>query len=357
MALSLGVAFLPIRAVAEWNSDDFTVSASSEWMSASDVQLLDSDVTVRWRTFDRDVSATAGWAPIVMDYIPSAANLIGVPADLDSNRTSWQFTWREGLEDRWRWNLSAGGYEGFTDYRSLWLEEYYRQLFSGVIGYRPADVGGANASIGGTYEYLPQCGMINWSLAFQTDDASPAYEKPIGGNLIRGVSSYETWRFGLGSEHVLSPTARFKQDAAAFQTTARDWRYVYRGETVWALADEWSLRSAMEGSLEGDFHSAAASLMMERDWDARWFLGIQARVYRDNGQVIDPQIVSSSSPPLDSLQMQLTLRHEGEQIVWRFAVGPYLTEYGAIGPGNRTFDTLYRDRDWLSMQAACTWRF
>lgn len=326
-------------------------------MSASDIQLFDSDLTIRWRNLERDLSTSIGWAPIHMDYIPSSASLIGKPADLDSNRASWQFTWREALEKTWRWNLSAGGYEGFTDYRSLWLEEYYRQLFSTVPGYREADVGGANVSVAGTYEFLPQCGMINWSLAFQTDDASPAYEKPIGADLIRGVSHYETWRFGMGSEHVLNPRVRFKQDAAAFQTTSRDWRYVYRGEVAWAVADEWSVRSAMDGSLEGGFHSGSFSLMLEKDWSARWFVGLQARAYRDNGQIIDPEIVSSSSPALDSLHIQLMLRHESERLVWRFAVGPYLTRYGGLGLANRTFDTLYRDRDWLSMQAACTWRF
>lgn len=341
----------------EANAENFMTSISSEWLSASDVSLLDTDFTLRRRTLDRDISASFGWAPIEMDFIPSASNLIGTPADLDDARTSVQFTWREALEETWRWNVSAGGYDGFTDYRSLWLEEYYRQLFSGLPGYRAADVRGANASIGGTYEYLPQCGMINWNVAWQSDDVSPAYEKLIGGPLVRGVSHYETWRFGLGSEHVLSPRIRFKQDAAFYHTNDRDLRYVYRGETAWAMTDEWSLRSSMEGSLEDDFHSAAVSLMMERDWNAQWFLGFQVRAYRDNGQVIDPQLMSSSSPSLDSLQLQFTVRHEGEHLVWRLSAGPYLTRYGALGTANQNFDTLYRDRDWLSMQAACTWRF
>jgi hypothetical protein len=353
----VGVALALAGSSALLKAENFIVSTSGEWLSASDVSLLDMDWTLRRRTLERDISASIGWAPIEMDYVPSAASLIGTPADLDDARTSFQFTWREALEETWRWNFSAGGYDGFTDYRSLWLEEYYRQLFSGIPGYREADLGGMNASIGGTYEYLPQCGMINWNVAFQSDDVSPAYEKLIGGPLVRGIDHYETWRFGLGSEHVLSPKVRFKQDAALYHTTERDLRGVYRGETAWAMTDEWSLRSSMEGSLEGDFHSAAASLMVERDWNAKWFLGLQVRAYRDNGQVIDPKLVSSSSPPLDSLQLQLALRHESEHLVWRLAVGPYLTRYGAIGVANRTFDTLYSDRDWLSMQAACTWRF
>lgn len=339
------------------SAQDFMVSASGEWLSASDVSLLDTDLTFRWRTVEREISGTLGWAPIEMDYLPSAMNLIGRPAELEDTRESWQFTWREALEATWRWNVSAGGYTGFTDYRSLWLEEYYRQLFSGVKGYWPADVGGTNASFGGTYEYLPQCGMINWSVAWQGDDVSPAYEKIIGGPLVRGLSRYETWRVGLGSEHVLHPRLRFKQDAAAYQTTARDWRYVYRGETAWAMTDEWAMRAAVDGSREGGFHSGALTLLVERDWNAEWFLGFQVRAYRDNGQVIDPTLVSASSPPLDTLQLQLTLRHAGPRFIWRLAVGPYLTRYGALGAGNRTFETLYRDRDWLSLQAAGTWRF
>jgi len=338
-------------------ADGFMLSASSEFMSASDVSLLDSDLTLRWRTLERDLSATFGWAPIAMDYIPSTVNLLGSPADLKSDRTSWQVTWREGLEETWRWNVSLGGYDGFTDYRSLWLEEYYRQVFSNVPGYYPADVGGMNVSIGGTYEYLPQCGMINWSIAWQADDVSPVYEKLIGGPLVRGISHFETWRYGIGSEHVLSPEIRFKHDAAILDTTERDLRVTYRAEVLWAVTEDWTLRSSLDGSLEGDFHSSGVSAMIEKDWDARWFLGLQLRAYRDNGQIVDPQLVSSASPPLDSLSVNLTIRHETEHVVWRLSAGPYLTRYGALSQGNRTFDTLYRDRDWLGIQGACTWRF
>ncbi|MEI7954544.1 MAG: hypothetical protein WCJ66_05195 [Verrucomicrobiota bacterium] len=48
-------------------------------------------------------------------------------------------TWREGLITPWRWTVSGGGCVGYTDYRSTWLNEYYRLMFSGVPGYRVAN--------------------------------------------------------------------------------------------------------------------------------------------------------------------------------------------------------------------------
>ncbi|MEI6653896.1 MAG: hypothetical protein WCP45_03945 [Verrucomicrobiota bacterium] len=347
-------AFLTTQRAAGQN---FQVGLSSETQVASDVSLVDSEMNARWRDKRREVSVMAGLADLRMDYMPSPWDLTGTIEKLGETRSSAQVTWREALDQPWRWNFSGGGYVGYTDYRSMWLNEYYRQIFLGVPGYKVAEPAGLNASVGGTYEYLPQSGMINWSVGWQSDVVAPAYDKLIGVPLQRGLGRYETWRFGLGSEHVLSPTLRFKQDAAAFETSARAWRFTYKAESLWALTDTWTTRFSLEGSHEANFHSGAAAVALEHDWEARWFAGIQTRAYSDNGQIVDPSIVSGNAPPIDTLQLQLTLRYAAPKVTWRLAVGPYLTHYAAPTSKTLRFTTLYRDRDWLCAQAACTWRF
>jgi hypothetical protein len=334
-----------------------SVGLSNEVTKAADVFLADSELNVRWRNLQREVSLTAAAATLQMDYLPSEVDLLGKFQELEDSRCTGQLTWREGLDQPWRWIFSAGGYEGFTDYRSLWLNEYYRQLFSGTSGYQAADVGGLNASIGGTYEYLPQSGMLNWSVGWQMDDVAPPYEKTVDGPLVRGLSRYETWRYGLGSEHVLSPWLRFKQDVTAFQTTSRAWRYAYKAETACAITDTWVARLSAEGSREAGFYSGAVGLQVEHDWESRWFAGIMVRAYRDNGQILDPLLISGSPPPLDTLQALMTLRYSGPDLTMRLAVGPYLTRYAEPAPGTLRFSTLYRDRDWLNMQVSLTKRF
>lgn len=350
----VAAAFLTNARVAGQN---YLVGLSSELQVASDVLLVDSELNARWRNSTREVSMVAGIANLQMDYVPSPWDLTATFEQLEETRTSAQLTWREGLDQRWRWNFAGGGYAGYSDYRSMWLNEYYRQIFAGVPGYRDADPAGLNASIGGTYEYLPQSGMIHWSVGWQADDVAPAYDKRIGAPLQRGLDHYETWRYGLGSEHVLTPTLRFKQDAAAYQTSARAWRYTYKAESLWALTDSWATRFSLEGSDEARFHSGAAAVTLEHDWNARWFAGILTRVYRDNGEIIDPSLVSGNAPPVDTLQLQLTLRYAAANVSWRLAIGPYFTRYAAPTGKNLGFSTLYRDRDWFCAQAACTWRF
>ena len=351
--LAAGVLLTSTRASAQ----NYMISLSSEMQTASDVRLSDCDLDVRWRNSQREIGVMLGLANLDVDYIPSPWDITGLRENLEDTRTTGQFTWREGLDKQWRWNFSAGGYQGYTDYRSLWLNEYYRQMFEGVPGYVVASPAGANVSIGGSYEYLPQSGFINWSVGWQTDDVSPSYDKNFGTPLQRGLGSYETWRYGLGSEHVLNSRIRFKQDATVLVTTARDLRETYRAEMLWAFVDTWATRLTLEGSHEGDFHSGAAAVALEHDWDAKYFAGITTRAYRDNGQIIDPSLVSGQAPPIDTLQMQLTARYSGPMVTWRIAIGPYWTSYATNTTRTLRFTTLYRDRDWLSMQAACTVRF
>ncbi len=335
----------------------YTLGLSTESASASDVSLLDAELFARWRDPRRELSVWLGEAQIDLDYRPPKANLLGVADDLDASKQSGVFTWREGLDQPLQWNVSGGIYQGFTDYRSLWLDEYYRQLFKGVPGYEAADVGGYHFGLGGRYEYLRLSGLINWSVGWQRDEVSPAYEKIIFGPLVRGEGELETWRFGLGSEHVLTPRLRFKQDLAAVQATAREWRYTYGAETAWALTDSWTARLRLEGARESPFHSGMASLLIEHDWDARWFAGVTLRVYQDNGQIIDPLLVSGAAPALDSYQLQLTLRYAGPHATWRLALGPYLTRYEPTTASNAQFAPLYQDRDWFAVQGAWTWQF
>ena len=351
------VALVSMSFLTPLKATDYTAGLSSEWAHTDDILLMDSELVMRRRDAKREVALFVGESDINLDYHPSPKNLLGKDEDLNESKYSALITYREGLDQRLQWNFSGGLYQGFTDYRSVWFDEYYRQLFHAVRGYQDADVGGSNVAIGGRYEYLEASGLINWSVAWQCDDVSPAYEKIIFGPLVRGTDELETWRYGLGSEHVLTSRWRFKQDAAAIDTTDRAWRYTYAAESVVAVTDEWTLRLRVEGAKEAEFHSLLGALLVERDWDARWFAGIALRMYHDNGQIIDPLLVSGASPALDTYQLQLTLRYSGPQATWRLAVGPYLTRYAETTVANEQFAPLYRDRDWLAVQAAWNWKF
>ena len=350
------LAAVALLAVMPARGQDFMVGLSNEVLASPDIRLTDTSVDLRWRTKQREISVSGTAATIDEDYAPNPLDFLGISHNIRDFRAAEQLTWREGLDQPLRWNFSAGGYVGFTDFRSLWLDEYYRQLFGTLSSYQNAKPSGRNVSLGGTWEYLPQSGLLSWSIGYQGDEVSPPYDKIIGGPLLRGISHFDTWRFGLGSEHVLTPRVRFKQDLTALATTARAWRFAYKAETLWAITDNWAARMGVEGSHEARFHSVGLSLSLERDWASQWFAGFQLRAYRDNGQIISPTLISGAAPALDSLQAQLTLRYDGPRVAWRVGVGPYLTRYAALSTGAIWFSGLYRDRDWLSVQAAWTLR-
>lgn len=111
LALAFATGMLPVRAL------DFTLGGSSEVASATDVLLVDSEMFLRWRDSQREVTLLLGGAEIDLDYRPPAINLLGRAQDLSEPKQSGQITWREGLDHPLQWTFSGGGYQGFTDYQ------------------------------------------------------------------------------------------------------------------------------------------------------------------------------------------------------------------------------------------------
>lgn len=334
-----------------------TAGVSSELLTCDDITLNHTEAFARWTDYGREITLAGGPATTALDYLPAPTDLIGVPVHRSDTRHDLLLSWRETLSSDWQASASVGGYSGYTDYRSLWIDEYYRQLFAPVPGYQRADPHGLNASLGGSYEYLPASGRLTWSLGWQYDQVSPGYEKLIGGPLVRGRDQLDTVRLTVGSEHVLNPRLRVRQDLSFINTTARDGRQGYGAEAACALAEHWTARLRLEGVKESEFHSASAALLLEYDWSARWFAGLSLRLYRDNGQLTDPTLVSSGAPALDTRQLQASFRYAGPRLSGRLAVGPYQTRYASLSTGSAQFATLYQDRDWLALQTALAWTF
>ena len=82
---------------------------------------------------------------------------------------------RQRLGERWTLLGSGGLYDGFADYRSRWLDEYYRQQFSTIPGYQKADPKGFNVSAGLRWEYAPTTAFLQVEGGYLWDQIAPGY--------------------------------------------------------------------------------------------------------------------------------------------------------------------------------------
>lgn len=328
------------------------LETSLEGIHASDITT--ASATIAWRndTELRQWQIRITHDHYRADFVPNAlsAGILRTTA-IDRDRSGIDLSLTRPLNEKWEATLSANIAEGFSDYRAVWISEYYRQLFSRFEEYDNPDPGSHGGSLAVVWEAVPQNVFIDLTLGASQERISPGYERIIGpdGGLEKDDEVLNSWYGTLGFEHYFSSRTRARHEFAASTVTGRDTRISYRGQLNWALAAEWVSRSEFSYLREGsDFTAWSAGTGIERDWKERWFAGLAVRYYRDNGQLENALFtVTSAAPPLESIRVTATLRYVGERFSALVYAGPYLSRYGSPGADIAPFSNLYRDRDWV----------
>jgi hypothetical protein len=335
-----------------------TVEAGGETLLSSDFQLYQTALTWTETRSRWDSRLGVNWNRYDLDYEPAPTDFISQATHLQEDTWQLQGRFRGSWIDRWRLELSGGAYHGFADYRSVWLDHYYRSFFQPVPGYQEADPAGANVSPGLRYEVVPATTWLQANFVYQYDRVSPGYEKEPFQPLVRGTENLHTLAGVVALEHLASPTLRTSHNFRITDTTDRDLRTDYQLQINWAPAGDVVVRGVGGTALEPpDFHAFYGQISLEKDWNDQWFVGLFGRFYTDDGLVRDPKILSSASPPLRTWRAGLTLRYQGESFFGKLAAGPYLNDYDDIPTISQDFSTLYADRDWLFVEVAVGLRF
>jgi hypothetical protein len=325
---------------------------SVEVLWSSDIILVDNNLDYRVTGPNADFGLGVSYGIIDIDYEPFAtADIVGFPTHLSEGRPSFLLSYSRNLNPTITLSATAGGYKGFTDHRSLWLDEYYRQQFSGIEGSLAADPRGINFSLGLRWEYIPSNGFIEVTGSYSEDNISPGYERVLFEPLFRGIDFLKSSSIGVNLENVLTPRLRSLQQFQFIDTTSRELRFSYQGSLNWAIKESWVLRTVGGATVEDDanrgtFNSYSVGLNLEYDWNETWFLSVAARYYQDNGQIEESLLVDSGVPPLHTFQSGITLRWQGEKSSFRIIAQPYFTRFDNLEQDVEPFANLYADRDW-----------
>jgi hypothetical protein len=330
--------------------------AETEGLAASDVTLTQNRLTYGQARPEVEWAASVALGTYGVDYAPAPFDFLGQATRLETTRTSGQIEGRFRVGENGTVLASGGAYHGFTDYRSLWLDEYYRQQFSPLPGYVEADPRGENGTAGFRWEYLPASGYFQADVSFLHDAIAPGYEIDFTG-LSRGREDLASVVYHFGTENILTRRIRIQNDIRLTDTTDRELRFAYLGGINVALSERWVLRANIGFTQEEPtFRAVFSGLTLEVEPVNGWLIGLSGRYYTDTGE-IQNALFSAAAPGVDAWQIGLGVRHVWGRHSLKVFAAPYFTRYEPFGIGTAFFQNLYKSRDWGLLQIAYAGEF
>jgi len=332
--------------------------AAFEALLAPDIQLTTFNLNFGQQFIAGDWNVSYTHNTYGEDYEPYRLyDFLGFSERLEESYDAGQLTLRQKLGERLTLSEGGGFYDGFTDYRSVWLANYYRQQFSFVPGYARPKPQGYNANTALRWEYQPTTGFVEAGFLFAYDEIAPGYEfESELGRAVHGRDILHTYSPSLKFENVLTPRMRMLNEFQFTFTTDRELRLAYRNSLNYALGERWVARLAGGYAREKPTLTAwNARATFEWEFSDRWHVNAFGLYYHDTGEIENSLFISTAAPGLETWQGGVGLRYAGEKSSFHLAVAPVWSNYDPVQVGTRPFANLYRDRTWLSVQAA--WSF
>jgi len=339
------------------------IGADSELVRASDILLSDSRFSHRLEKGGTELELAFAYASFDIEYQPfTPVDFFGFSEDLHEDRFTGQASLRQRLAQTFTLLAAGGLYDGYSDYRRVWISNRYRQKydhpdFPRVPGYETPDPKGYNLSIGTRYEYLPTTGFAELKLGYARDQTAPGYEDGLDTNgqfvLLKGRERLDTRSLALSLENVLTKRLRALNEFGVSDTTGRKPRFTYQGSLNLALAERCVLRGYGGLSREApQFDGHFFGLIAEYEVTPNFLLSLTGRYYRDSGEIENSLPVTSAAPPLRSWEVGAGLRYNWSRASLKLQAGPVWTDYKPQPGIAEEFTFLYKDRNWVLVQLA-----
>lgn len=257
---------------------------------------------------------------------------------------------------RWQTTLGISAYDGFGDYRSLWLAEYYRENWTAFPAYVAPDPHGHAVRLASAWNYSG-AGKVEVSADFARDQVAPAWDfDPF---VAGPVSSRETLNTFVGTvrvEQAINGWLKTELAATHQSTSERENRLSFNHS--WA-ASAGRFAARLSGGYtreEPTFEASYAGAALEWNLRPAWTATARYRLYQDTGEVAVSSF-TAAAPGLDTRETYLGLLWDRGDLAVSVGVGFLETDYEPLSTSNSFFGELYRDRDWVNVRAATSFRF
>ncbi len=318
--------------ITQWNAQYGHVYKELSW-----------DLGLTYSTYDVDLRSPDPFFSSTSSY----DDRVGVQANVT-----------QSLSERLTWQGIGGYYEGFQNFRSLWLHEYYKQIGSVPFfgGYPDISPRGYQLGAQFRWEYLPATGYLEMNFGYYKDWIAPSAE--FERITVLGRSVIDSFQYRLASENILGPRVRSLLELNLTHTAARERRYGVQHSLNIALAERWVFRTQAGWVTENPgFEAFFAGGTLEHELTSSWLVSVFGRFYHDTGEIQNSLPASNAPPGLDSYQIGLGVRWLGESSSIKVTGGPYFTRYEKADIEAPFFEDLYRSRDWASIQVAYSLSF
>ena len=284
----------------------------------------------------------------------------------DTERKMAQLNLTHSLNDRVVWQGQTSYYDGFQNFRMLWLHTYYKEKgnAAGFESYPKISPHGYQLGTQLRWEYLPASGYLEAGFSYYKDWIAPS--ATWGQELELGRDVIDSFAYRLASENVLSPRLRSLLEIQMTDTMAREKRWGVQGSLNAALCESLVLRvqggwvtenPASEVETSEEFEAFFAAATLEHNWTDAWLVSVFGRYYCDTGEFQNSLPASNAPPELESCQVGLGTRWVGEKASVKITAGPYFTRYEAADSDAPFFEDLYKSRDWAAVQFAFSMQF
>lgn len=355
----MGAVAAFIWSISLWGTD---IMVSMEQLDSDDITYLSASI---------DGSAELGTADLrvlfVSQNIDVAYQTAGYPIDFvtidqqrDETYVGGSVSVVQSMTETVQWLGTLGYYKGFSRHQSIWLDEYYKQLWSDreVAGdrYSDPDPSGVSIDLGMRWEYINSNAFLQLSGSYSKVTIAPGYEFMVdgerAGELVQGVDELDVISLSLSSENNLSRRARMKNSLTVSSTTGRDPRFTYLAAVNLAVSTDWIFQLegiyAREGS---EFESTRLKGSLIYSISDQLSVNFTASRYRDNGEIEQANLATDAAPGQTGIRFFTGLSWISESEIHQLSitVGLYENRYDELGL-DRRFEPLYRSRDWSFIQ-------
>lgn len=337
----------------EWFPNGRTVEATVETLTASDITVASGRLDFIGTDDPWRIEAGLMWNQYSLDYVPV---LFGTSEQLDESTQLADLSVSREFAGDWEASLRVRYYDGFAEYRSIWIAEYYRQLFGGFAEYENPDPHGHAFGTSLRWDYATG-GSVTASFDFGRDTIAPGWEfDGATGVPEPGREVLDTVGGGISIEQAVNPWLKTELDVSLRQTTDRSARFGVRNGWA-AVRDEWAVRLGAGYTGESpSFDAWYGDALCEWNFLPYWYLHGGVRVYTDSGE-IESSGFNALAPALDSTELFAGLLWDRGDLAIGGGVGFLTTDYADLDANNQFFGNLYRDRDWVTFRISASCRF
>ncbi|MDQ8200851.1 hypothetical protein QEH56_21975 [Pelagicoccus enzymogenes] len=312
---------------------------------------------------DWELQGTFSLSEYDIDFQPVSFDLLGQAAQLREQARSANLIASKAVVDKLTLDFGIAYRDGFSNYRSVWLDTYFDQHFEpleGVPGhelFQDVQPSAASATAGLKWEYLPANAVASVSVSRIQDNVSPGYEIDFDG-IRRGELVLATTSLSLVTENVLTPRLRSRIALTATETSARSPRYAAEIALNAALGDRWIWRNKLGGSTENpQFDAHFIESTIEFHASDSFAIYLQGRSYQDSGEIENALLFTTAAPELDNDSVGIGFRYLAEKWSAKVSLLHSRSQFLDTNVNVDFFRNLYVDADWLTLQVALGKRF